>query len=487
MKTPETQPDLMGLIRSAVNSLHRLSSSRNMKSRYCYKKMAQELDKIEGPLDSLSSLKSIKWGGDKVIGKIQEFIDKKVVENIKTESDLERYLNIISPAAYDDAKRRLVGRSVEDHGCRDGPCLGAKDYACRRRKYIPGYRTGGYAIMKALWIREGVTKHEIAQIGRNYCDAEFDFVSRHSAWSSMKTLVKKGLVYREGRSKFYLTDEGRELATTMFANTSVVEEEEEVTLIIDAREIKNRRSRLFFQEYFELRQVKHETRVLEAGDFLWVRGERVCSSIIERKRGSDFVSSIMDGRFKEQKNRLRNSGIRRIFYVVEGLKNIHMQKVGKELVMSCLTATKLEGFIVIETRDIVQTSSVIHMIDREVRGECEKKAKAMEGTEDHRERDGHLNISMNVGEETEMSYGSFIDRSSKGKGRTLTYLLYMSLLSIKGMGHRRAYALAEHYKTIGELIRRLEVDGRDKLYGFEVDGRKIPRRSANSVIEFFLE
>ncbi|AFN82605.1 Ercc4-type nuclease [Encephalitozoon romaleae SJ-2008] len=482
------QLDLTQLVKSAVDFLSHLSSSRNMKSRYSYKKIAQELNRIEEPLYSLDGLKSIKGAGSKTIKRIQEFVDKKVVESIKTEDDLEKYSNILSPDAYDETKKKLSSRDMLGYSLGNDADEEKRIRIPRKRKYVPGYRTGSYGIMKALWIREGITKHEIAHIGRNYCDSEFDFTARHSAWSSMKTLTKKGIVYKEGRSKFYLTDEGRELATTMFANTSAIEEEEEeVTLIIDAREIKSRKFRLFFQEYFESKKIRHDTRILEVGDFLWIRGEKVCGFIIERKKGSDFVSSIMDGRFKEQKNRLKSTGIKKIFYIVEGLKSTHMQSVGKGLVMSCLATTKLEGFIVIETKDITQTGSVIHMIDCEVRKGYEKGLEAPDRLKKDEECEEYLKPCESSDGEMEMSYGSFIDKGAKGKGRTQTYLLYISLLSIKGMGHKKAWALAEFYKTIGELIGKVKNNGPGKLYEFEVEGKKISRKNADDIIEFFLK
>ncbi|AFM97886.1 hypothetical protein EHEL_021320 [Encephalitozoon hellem ATCC 50504] len=476
----KAQVDLTQLVKSAVNFLSRVSSSRNMKSKYSYKKIAQELDKIGEPLYSLDALENIKGAGCKTIREIQEFISKKIVKSIKTEDDLEKYSSILSADAHEEAKKKLGSGSIDS-------CSPKKDVD-RKRRYVPGYRTGSYGIMKALWIKEGITKHEIAHIGKNYCDSEFDFGSMHSAWSSMKTLVKKGIVYKEGRSRFYLTDEGRELASTMFANTSAIEEEsEDVTLIIDSREIKSRKSRLFFQGYFESKRIRHDTRVLEVGDFLWIRGEKVCGFIIERKKGSDFVSSIVDGRFKEQKNRLKGTGIKRIFYVVEGLKSSHMQSVGKGLVMSCLTATKLEGFTVIETKDINQTGSVIHMIDCEIRKGYESRPKIPDGLDEDREHEGYPRTCEDFEEEMEMSYGSFIDKSTKGKGKTLTYLLYISLLSIKGIGHKKAWALAESYKTIGELVCRIQNGGLKELYGFKIDGKRIPRKNADDIIEFFLK
>ena len=40
--------------------------------------------------------------------------------------------------------------------------------------------------------------------------------------------------------------------------------------------------------------------------------------IIERKLVSDLLSSITDGRYEEQKTRLKLSGMQRVIYLIEG-------------------------------------------------------------------------------------------------------------------------------------------------------------------------
>lgn len=44
----------------------------------------------------------------------------------------------------------------------------------------------------------------------------------------------------------------------------------------------------------------------------------VLDFIIERKTADDLAASIMDGRYEEQKFRLRNCGINNVIYLVEG-------------------------------------------------------------------------------------------------------------------------------------------------------------------------
>jgi ERCC4-type nuclease len=67
-----------------------------------------------------------------------------------------------------------------------------------------------------------------------------------------------------------------------------------------------------------------EAASLPVGDMLWVaeskadRRRYVLDGIVERKLVPDLIESIKDGRYQEQRDRLRLSGLRRITYLIEG-------------------------------------------------------------------------------------------------------------------------------------------------------------------------
>ncbi|XP_073982170.1 mus81 structure-specific endonuclease subunit isoform X2 [Rhodnius prolixus] len=66
-----------------------------------------------------------------------------------------------------------------------------------------------------------------------------------------------------------------------------------------------------------------EVRHLKVGDFLWICRSRtspielVLPFIVERKRLDDLSKSIMDGRFHEQKFRLKKCGVYNVIYLIE--------------------------------------------------------------------------------------------------------------------------------------------------------------------------
>ena len=103
---------------------------------------------------------------------------------------------------------------------------GMKKRAATSRTYIPKYRSGGWAILRAFETfppDSSQTKADIVRVAHQYCDSSFDTPMDnkfYTAWNSMKTLLEKGYVYKSGNPpKFCLTEEGAEVAKTI-ARTS---------------------------------------------------------------------------------------------------------------------------------------------------------------------------------------------------------------------------------------------------------------------------
>lgn len=93
-----------------------------------------------------------------------------------------------------------------------------------KRQYIPLFRSGAYALLMALYRAtfqsnyEGfMKKDDLIADAQPLCDSSFSKPDKvgcyYSAWSSINTLIKNGLVARQSRPpKFSLTDEGKALA-----------------------------------------------------------------------------------------------------------------------------------------------------------------------------------------------------------------------------------------------------------------------------------
>lgn len=92
-----------------------------------------------------------------------------------------------------------------------------------QKPYVPGLRTGPYGILlclldaKLLDGEGALTKAQIVANGQIYCDCSLinpDPGKFYTAWSSMKTLLEKNLVYQNA-SRYYMTEQGTEIAKNL--------------------------------------------------------------------------------------------------------------------------------------------------------------------------------------------------------------------------------------------------------------------------------
>ncbi|WFC99307.1 Crossover junction endonuclease mus81 [Malassezia yamatoensis] len=147
-----------------------------------------------------------------------------------------------------------------------------------------------------------------------------------------------------------------------------------IHMIMDHREVRAKQSghsdtnrRVTFEEAMQRRGVQCELRALELGDILWVARpkpnltaaqalpwknvqEVVLDAVVERKRLDDLTSSLFDGRWHEQKQRLRCSGIGRIFYLIEDVDVANIVQRHGDQIQTALSSTQIiDGFHVQRT------------------------------------------------------------------------------------------------------------------------------------------
>lgn len=124
-------------------------------------------------------------------------------------------------------------------------------------------------------------------------------------------------------------------------------------LIIDTREHD-------MIEYCLQQNIAHETQSLNVGDILLTLNEE--SLVFERKTLADLVASIKDGRYREQKQRLKSSyPFHRITYIIEGntkdlstKQTIHGMPV-KSVTSALVSSRYRDGFQVIHTLNMIET------------------------------------------------------------------------------------------------------------------------------------
>ncbi|KAF8646987.1 hypothetical protein HU200_065501 [Digitaria exilis] len=139
----------------------------------------------------------------------------------------------------------------------------------------------------------------------------------------------------------------------------------EVVLILDDRENFGCRSRKVASQKVADNissqfNISVEVKRLPVGDGIWIarhrklRTEYVLDFIVERKNIADLASSIRDNRYKDQKSRLQNCGLRKLIYLVEGDPNTSNGSVAS-IKTACFTTEIFEGFDVLRTSGYTDT------------------------------------------------------------------------------------------------------------------------------------
>ena len=122
--------------------------------------------------------------------------------------------------------------------------------------------------------------------------------------------------------------------------------------ILDSRETKLKNG---WEEYCE---IPVESRSLDIGDVCFIDSEGNHILILERKTTADLKASLRDGRWEEQKERIKsNRGTAIVVYVIEGKPSVEPWYV------SCILGSQIrDGICVINTADIEGTLFVIKKI-----------------------------------------------------------------------------------------------------------------------------
>ncbi|PGH32910.1 crossover junction endonuclease MUS81 [[Emmonsia] crescens] len=145
-----------------------------------------------------------------------------------------------------------------------------------------------------------------------------------------------------------------------------------VELVLDVREIRSVKDRDYIANELIKKGITPVVRSLEVGDVLWVakckdptflarhgeEGDEVMLDwIMERKRLDDLIGSIKDGRFHEQKFRLRRSGVQNVIYLIEDFADVGAAgSKYYEHVSSAIASTQVvNGYFVKQTRNLDDT------------------------------------------------------------------------------------------------------------------------------------
>ncbi|CAM4515995.1 unnamed protein product [Leuciscus chuanchicus] len=215
--------------------------------------------------------------------------------------------------------------------------------------------------------------------------------------------------------------------------------------------------------------VTFDIRKLNVGDFLWVAREKVTpvpgqlrppvakelvlDYIIERKRMDDLCGSIIDGRFREQKFRLKRCGLRKPIYLVEecGSTAAHLSLPESTLQQAIVNTQVVDGFFVKRVQDVKESAAYLTIMTRYLQKLYQNctlfcRSRELEGDrEDDMENTANLSCSL-------MAFTEFNFGAVKNKCQTVREVFARQLMQISGVSGDKAAAVLEHYSTVSSLL-----------------------------------
>ncbi|XP_077863715.1 structure-specific endonuclease subunit MUS81-like [Saccoglossus kowalevskii] len=225
-----------------------------------------------------------------------------------------------------------------------------------------------------------------------------------------------------------------------------------------------------------------DVRKLQVGDFLWIAKERirhmpgcleipiakeiVLDYIVERKRMDDLASSITDGRFKEQKFRLKNCGLRKPIYLVEDFgSGQHLSVPETTLQQAVVNTQVIDGFYVKRTGELKQSVAYLTVMTRYLQSEYARKTLTAYSKDYLDSLDSRPDV--HCSQQMMMSFSEFDQMTIKNKAMTVTEMFAKQLMQISGLSAEKAKSILEKYRTPQGLLAAYggipENSGKEKL------------------------
>lgn len=180
--------------------------------------------------------------------------------------------------------------------------------------------------------------------------------------------------------------------------------------------------------------------------------------IVERKREDDLISSIIDGRFREQKFRLRASGLTNRIYLVEKGDNTDYRVISKERFDTAIAQTQIvDGMFLRYTGGLEETLRFLTSMTRDISARVLKDS-VMAITASYPVRKEvyleHVRTEREVGKcSVYQTFGCFTQINSKSANLTIKDIFLKQLLTIRQLTAEKAFAIVERFPTATALCR----------------------------------
>ena len=258
----------------------------------------------------------------------------------------------------------------------------------------------------------------------------------------------------------------------------------DVILVLDYREVRFRPRRpatgavppssqpprASFVEALEDRGVPCDQRALELGDVMWIaRPKRSLASIestswplvqevaldvvVERKRLDDLTSSIFDGRWTEQKQRLRSAGVGQVLYLIEDVDVTNLvQRYGSQIQTALSSTEVIDGFFVHRTANNEGTADFLASLHQAVSEMYQgKELRVLRDESIARETYAEMQRELRAREPEHIYHTSFHTfQAMNGKsstGITVQDIWTKMLLCIRGLSQEKASEIVTRWPT----------------------------------------
>uniref|UniRef100_A0A8C0RK66 Crossover junction endonuclease MUS81 n=1 Tax=Canis lupus familiaris TaxID=9615 RepID=A0A8C0RK66_CANLF len=473
------------------------AASRGRRTQFVFQKALRSLRRYPLPLRSGKEAKILQHFGDRLC----RMLDQRLQQHKASGGDHARS----SPSGEKSSTPEGPPARVRDSSVP----IPAQPKAGGSGSYWPARHSGARAVLLLLYRerlnpsgRSFLTKEELLQ----RCAQKAPRVALGSTrpWPALRSLLHRNLVLRTHQpARYSLTPEGLELAQKLaeseglssldvgfrpeeppgkepevpgaasaeLASEGSVQQlplelgpgEYRVLLCVDVGEAKGAGHRPKLLLELQRLHVTHVVRKLHVGDFVWVAqetrprdparpGELVLDHIVERKRLDDLCSSIIDGRFREQKFRLKRCGLGHRVYLVEEHGSAHHLSLPESTLLQAVTNTQvIDGFFVKRTADIKESAAYLALLtlglQRLYQGHT-LRSRPWGTSGDPESRPGpspHPLCSL-------LTFSDFNAGAMKNKAQCVQEVFARQLMQVRGVSGEKAAAIVGQYSTPASLL-----------------------------------
>ncbi|XP_055594338.1 crossover junction endonuclease MUS81 [Uranotaenia lowii] len=228
-----------------------------------------------------------------------------------------------------------------------------------------------------------------------------------------------------------------------------------VILLVDTQEAIGKSKSSLDRTLKELDQyrIAYEVRRLSVGDFLWIvrddnGREFILPYVVERKRMDDLASSIKDGRFHEQKFRLKQCGLANVIYLIEHLGNNRQVGVPASTLSQAVLNTLVQDFAIKYTENhhhtVLYLSTMSKLLNKNI-----KDKSFWNITDLPMDSINATAKDFNLKQKTMplLAFETFNRQSSKTRDCSVKEIFMKQLLQIKLLSIDKVNAIVERYPT----------------------------------------